>query len=195
MSKKRPLRVAAVAPLILATACATTTGQPEAAPQLTSSGPESTSSSAPASSASSRPADLDLAGLNPCSTIGADVLAELGYRPPALSERPTSPTQVACSFRDLTGVDGTALFFDSGVGYEQYSNPSPSQTVTETEVMGYRAFSVENSSIGGCTVGADVNDSQTVSAARTGPPGGPTAPLCDKAAQFTAAAIATLGKN
>lgn len=185
------LCVAAAA--LVVTACGTEVSPGAAEPVDPSAEPGLSSTAAPTtSSGSARPADLDLAGLDPCSVIPVDVVTSLGYSPSKEGQDQTGATEFACSYRDINGIDGTALFFDTSKGYEQFMSGSPSNVNTPINVVGYRAYSVQNQNLGGCTVGVDVADSQSVAASRTGALAEPVAPLCDRAAEFAAAAVTAL---
>lgn len=138
---------------------------------------------------------LELAGKDPCTVIPVDVLGSLGSSPAKLGNDQLSATRIACSFRDINGIYGQALFFDTGEGFEKYERSSPGNIVIPTEVEGRDAYAVKDQQLGGCTVSVDAGPSRSVTVSRTGRQGEPVEPLCDRATAFAAAAIDALTSN
>ncbi|GAB2935765.1 hypothetical protein GCM10027047_35540 [Rhodococcus aerolatus] len=87
------------------------------------------------------------------------------------------------------------MFFDAAEGYQKFSQSSPGNIVSPMKIMGYMAYSVQDQQLGGCTIAVDVADSQNLSTSSSGPQSDPVAPLCEKAAEFAAAAITALTSN
>ena len=138
---------------------------------------------------SGRPFAVDLTGVDPCTAIPTDVLAALGSSTAFSEKDQTGPTEYSCSYRDNNSPYGSSLTVDPSKGYEQYSKSGVGVTVTQISVAGFKAYAAEKPGLGGCTVGVDVADSQSLSSTRIGPVNQPAGPLCDKAAAFAAAAI------
>lgn len=160
-----------------------------AAPASDLPGTTVTQSSAPAAV---RPASLDVTGLDPCDVIPDDVLASIGSSPARVGSDQTGATEFGCSYRDINSPDGTGVFLNSGESYEEFGRPAGGVIVTPIQVSGYRAFSVQKPSRAACTVGVDIADTQSLSTTSTGSFSAPVPPLCDRAAEFAAAAITAL---
>lgn len=167
-------------------------GTPQAESSTTAEPP--TTQEAPTSTTSARPADIDLTGKDPCTAIDPVVLGGQGYRVPGLAQK-IGPTKSGCSFRYEGSIQGTALIFDTAVGAVMPNIPPQGTVVAPIEVAGYRAYTVQDQQLGGCTVKVDVHDGQTLSTSSNGSQSDPVAPLCDRAAQFAALALTGLARG
>ena len=161
---------------------------------LATPAPESTTSGTTApgsveSTPSGASAPIDVTGKDPCVAIPVDLLSAFGSSPAKIASKQLSSTKLGCGFRDVNGIYGFTLFFDSGESFSEYEASSPGNVVIPSEVAGRDAYVVQDEQLGGCTVAVDTAPTQSVIANRTGPQGEPVGPLCDKAAQFAAAAI------
>ena len=195
---RRAALVSCVTAVAVLSACSDQSAVPgSAGPAVGQGVPGSPSSSSitPSTSPAPGPEPIDVEGKDPCTVIPDDVLASLGSSPAKLGKTRRSETELACSFRDINGIYGYGLFFDSGESFEIYASPSPGKVVIPSVVAGRDAYAVQIQELGGCTVAVDAGPNRSVSANRTGPQEELVAPLCDSAAAFVTAAITALTSN
>ncbi|WP_460868923.1 DUF3558 domain-containing protein [Rhodococcus aerolatus] len=168
-----------------------TGGVPTPAP-ATSKEPTPDAAPLSQSSSSERARSLDLDGKDPCTVMSDRELAGLGSSPAKLGAQQLSSSLLACSYRDVNSPYGTSLSFDVAEGYEQYGERNEGVVVTPVDVAGFRASAVQKPSRAACTVGVDTADSQSLATTTVGSFDAPVPPLCEKAAEFAAAAITAL---
>ena len=135
---------------------------------------------------------IDLVGKDPCSAVPDAALAAVGSEPARSVSDRTGSSELGCSYLDFDSPYGSALFFDTGAGYEKFGHGGIGVITRPITVQGLPAFAAEKPSRAGCTVGVDVAPGQSLSVSTIGSFDEPTAPLCDRAAEFASTAIAAL---
>ena len=135
---------------------------------------------------------IDLTGKAPCTAVQTSALAAIGSEPARTASDQTGAMELSCSYGDFDSPYGSALTFSFAQGYEQYCRGGESVTIRQIEVAGFAACAAEKPDLGGCTVGVDTAEGQALAATTIGSVTAPVGPLCDRAAEFAATAIAAL---